>query len=81
MYVCMYVCMDVCMYGCMYVWMYVCMYGCIMYVCMSVCLTVTSLRMKFTGLWACDARDALAIEDDARTSREIWKTVNCSTTR
>ena len=60
--------------------MYVCMYVCLS-VYLSVCLTVTSLRMKFMGLWACDARDALAMEDDARTSQEIWKTVNCSTTR
>ena len=45
------------MYVCMYVFMYVCMY---------VCLSVTSLRLKYTGLCivyvllACATHDAIA---------------------
>ena len=60
---------------------------------MYVCLSVTGLRLKYMGLCivyiplAC-ALHAMAwrsrsrtprIEDDARTSPDVWKTVNCST--
>ena len=56
---------------------------------MYVCLSVMGLRLKYAGLrtsLACAAHDIivvevedLRIEDDARTSPDIWKTVNCST--
>jgi len=62
-----------------------------------VCLFVTGLRLKYAGLhivyipfwhmllmmpsrWRSRSR-AQRIEEDTRTSPEIWKTVNCSTKR
>ena len=68
-----------------------------LYVCTYVCLSVTSLRLKYTGLCivyvpfgtccsGCDRAMAWRsrsrtrkIEDDARTSPDVWRTVNCST--
>ena len=62
---------------------------------MYVCLSVMGLRLKYTGLcivyvplwhvlftmpsrWRLRSRTR-RIEDDARTSPDVWKTVNCST--
>ena len=59
-----------------------------MYVCMSVCYGFTIEVYGFThsvplGMAAHDAIvvevEDSRIEDDARTDRDIWKTVNCST--
>ena len=57
--------------------------------CVYVCLSVTGLLLKYMGLRTSLARaahDAITvevedsrIEDNARMSPEIWKTVNCST--
>ena len=58
-------------------------------------LSITGLRLKYTGLgivyvpvghvaltmpsrWRLRSRTR-RIEDDARTSPDVWKTVNCST--
>ena len=49
-----------------------------------VCLSVTGLRLKYTGLsiatvaWRSRSR-TWRIEDDAKTSPDVWKVVNCST--
>ena len=60
---------------------------------MYICLSVTGLRLKYTGLrvvyvplwhvpltmpsrWISRSRTQ-RIEDDARTSPDVWKTVNC----
>ena len=64
---------------------------------MYVCLFVTGLKLKYTGLgivyvpvwhmlltmpsrWRSSSRTRRT-EDDARTSPDVWKTVNCSTKR
>ena len=66
-----------------------------MHVCMFVCLSVMGLRLKYMGLcivyvpfgtsgchramvWRSRSRTR-KIEHDARTSPDVWKTVNCST--
>ena len=62
---------------------------------MFVCLSITGLRLKYTGLgivyvpvwhvlltmpsrWRSRSR-IRRIKDNARTTPDVWKTVNCST--
>ena len=58
-----------------------------MYLCMHVCMyTHNRFTTKIYGFThslhtslACTAHDAITMEDDARTSPDVWKMVGCST--
>ena len=76
--------MDVCMYVCMYVCMFVCLsitglqlkYTglCIVYASFGTCCSGCHRTMAWRS-----KSSTRKIEDDARTSPDVWKMVNCST--
>ena len=68
MYVCMYVCMSVTGLQLKYMGL------CIVYVPFGTCRSGCHRTMA----WRLRSRTG-KIEDDARTSPDVWKTVNCST--